>query len=141
MPNQIENTIGLLSVFWQLLVYSWRGRKISASARAISAKQKPIKGERRNAGTLIWIKKERAFMKKDLVLTVDEYLDQRCVAAKHVNPPAPEARHLSITAGDNSDSGVAEHGCQCDQWGHPCPGCLEHKVQVRSALPDSTSAR
>jgi hypothetical protein len=79
-------------------------------------------------------------MRKDLVLSVDEYLDQRCIAAKHVNPPTSEARHISITAEDNSDSGVAEYGCRCDRWGHPCPDCLERKRQLRSTLSDSLSA-
>ena len=75
-------------------------------------------------------------MKKDLVLTVDEYLGQCGVASKHVNPPAPGARHISITAGDAADSGTAAPSSQCDQWGHPCPVCLEHKLQTRVELPE-----
>jgi hypothetical protein len=28
-------------------------------------------------------------------------------------------------------------GCNCDQWGHPCPGCNEHNVQPKAELPVS----
>jgi hypothetical protein len=63
-------------------------------------------------------------MKTDLVLTMDEYLDQCCIATKRVSPPAPDARHISIRAGDNLDLNAGEHGCRCDRWGHPCPNCV-----------------
>ncbi len=49
-------------------------------------------------------------MKTDLVLTMDEYFDQCCIATKRVSPPAPDARHILITAGDNLDSGAEAHG-------------------------------
>jgi hypothetical protein len=61
-------------------------------------------------------------MKTDVVLTMDEYLDQCCALLKPVNPPAREARHVSITAENDLDSGREAHGCRCDRWGHPCPG-------------------
>ncbi len=48
-------------------------------------------------------------MKTDVVLTMNEYLDQCCIATKHVSPPAPDARHILITAGDNPDSGGEAH--------------------------------
>src|SRR6266566_835159 len=56
-------------------------------------------------------------MKTDVVLTMDEYFDQCCIATKRVSPPAPDARHILITAGDNLDSGAEAHGCRCDRWG------------------------
>jgi hypothetical protein len=29
-------------------------------------------------------------------------------------------------------------GCNCDRWGHPCPGCDERKVQPKAELPISS---
>jgi len=66
-------------------------------------------------------------MKTDVVLTMDEYLDQCCIATKHVNLPAPDARHILITVGDNPGSGEGLHGCRCDRLGHPSPGCREER--------------
>jgi len=66
-------------------------------------------------------------MKTDLVLTTDEYFDQCCIATKHVSPPAPDARHILITAGDNLDSSAGVHGCRCDRWGHPCADCVKSR--------------
>jgi len=63
-------------------------------------------------------------MKTDLVLTMDEYFDQCCIATKHVSRLAPDARHISIRPGDNRDLNAGEHGCRCDRWGHPCPNCV-----------------
>ena len=28
-------------------------------------------------------------------------------------------------------------GCNCDRWGHRCPGCVEHIVQPLPELPIS----
>jgi hypothetical protein len=33
---------------------------------------------------------------------------------------------------------VAVAGCNCDRWGHPCPGCNDRKVQARTRLPVSS---
>jgi hypothetical protein len=27
--------------------------------------------------------------------------------------------------------------CNCDRWGHPCPGCVERIVQPKAELPIS----
>ena len=62
-------------------------------------------------------------MKTDVVLTMDEYLDLCCVAPKHVNPPAVDARHVPVAAEGDVDLKSEAHGCRCDRWGHPCPGC------------------
>ena len=64
-------------------------------------------------------------MKTDVVLTMNEYLDQCWVSHKPVSPPASDARHVLVTAVNDLDSGGAAHGCRCDRWGHPCPGCVE----------------
>jgi hypothetical protein len=64
-------------------------------------------------------------MKTDLVLTMDEYRDQCCGVPKRGSPPGCDARHISMTAGDNPDLNAGEHGCRCDRWGHPCPGCAK----------------
>jgi hypothetical protein len=75
-------------------------------------------------------------MKTDVVLTMDEYLDQCCVTTKHVRPPAPDARHVPITAENELDSGTEAHGCRCDRWGHPCPGCVKsrHEAERNAAV-------
>jgi hypothetical protein len=31
----------------------------------------------------------------------------------------------------------AKANCNCDRWGHPCPGCVEHIVQPKPELPIS----
>ncbi len=63
-------------------------------------------------------------MKTDLVLTMDEYFDQCCIATKRMSPPAPDARHILIMAQDDLHTGTEAHGCRCDRWGHPCPNCV-----------------
>ena len=75
-------------------------------------------------------------MKTDVVLTMDEYLDQCCVLPKPVSPPAREARHVPITAENDLDLGGEAHGCRCDRWGHPCPGCVEsrHEAEQTAAV-------
>jgi hypothetical protein len=74
-------------------------------------------------------------MKTDVVLTMNEYLNQCCVW-KSVSPPASDARHVPITAQDDLDSGGEAHGCRCDQWGHPCSGCVEsrHETEQNAAV-------
>ena len=75
-------------------------------------------------------------MKTDVVLTMDEYLDQCCALAKPVSPPTRDARHVPITAENELDSGTEAHGCRCDRWGHPCPGCVEsrHEAEQNAAV-------
>jgi len=31
-------------------------------------------------------------------------------------------------------------GCNCDRWGHPCPGCAERVVEPKAELPISVPA-
>lgn len=75
-------------------------------------------------------------MKKDLVLTMNEYLDAYCIAPMHVKPPARDARHVPIALADDLESETEEHGCRCDRWGHPCPGCLKRTPPTRTAVSD-----
>ena len=32
------------------------------------------------------------------------------------------------------------YGCNCDRWGHPCPGGVERNLQPRAELPISYPA-
>jgi hypothetical protein len=79
--------------------------------------------------------KKGAVMKTDLVLTIDEYLGECCVASKHVRPPVPDARHVAITTKNNVDSEAASPGCRCDSWGHPCSDCREHNLETVRNFP------
>jgi len=73
-------------------------------------------------------------MKTDAVLTMNEYLDACCGVPKHVNPPADNARPIAITS--EVDAWSEEHGCRCDRWGHPSPGCLEERKPRLCAATD-----
>jgi hypothetical protein len=73
-------------------------------------------------------------MKTDVVLTMNEYLDQCWVPPKPVSPPARDARHVPITAGNELDSGTEAHRCQCDRWGHPCPVKSRHEAEQNAAV-------
>ena len=76
-------------------------------------------------------------MKTDTVLTMNEYFAVSCTLTRHVNPPADNARHIPVTSEENIDRRNEEHGCRCDQWGHPCPGCLEEwKPQLCAAADE-----
>ncbi len=70
-------------------------------------------------------------MKTDVVLTMDEYLDQRCALPKPVSPPVRDARHVPVTAENDLDSGTDAHACRCDRWGHPCPDCVQDCLEKR----------
>ena len=67
-------------------------------------------------------------MKTDLLLTMDEYLDRCCVVPQRLGPPDCDARHVAITAEEQVDASAEVLGCQCDRWGHPCPGCLKSQA-------------
>lgn len=71
-------------------------------------------------------------MKTDLVLTIDEYLDECGVVPHKANPPAPEARHVPITANEDVELDQEENGNRCDRWGHQLAICRNPKPQ---ALP------
>jgi hypothetical protein len=69
-------------------------------------------------------------MKTDHVLTVDEYLDECCVAPRHISPPVGNARHIAITTLNHVDREAANHGSRCDRWGHPHTDCRERKSET-----------
>jgi hypothetical protein len=80
-------------------------------------------------------------MKTDRVLTMSECLANWYIGAIGVKPPADDARHIPITAEDDLN-GKQGHGCRCDRWGHPCPGCLDKSdVQPRTERQDFSSAK
>ena len=80
-------------------------------------------------------------MKADRVLTMDEYPNEICVVPKHVRPPAADARHIPIRADDDVHPDTDADGCRCDRWGHPCPGCLEGKLQEGTTPPNFSSVK
>ena len=80
-------------------------------------------------------------MKTDQVLTMDEYPTELCIAPKQVSPPDGDAGHIPITAENDLPSETEAHGCRCDRWGHPCPGCLEHKPQTHTVSADFSNAK
>ena len=69
-------------------------------------------------------------MKTDLVLTMDEYLDECRVVPHKATPPAPDARHVRITANEDVDLDQEENGNRCDRWGHLRRIAVEHKPQT-----------
>jgi hypothetical protein len=75
-------------------------------------------------------------MKTDLVLTMDECLAMCCNVPNRVNPPGKDARHIPITAGGDLETKNDGHGCTCDRWGHPCPGCTNHKQGQHATVQD-----
>lgn len=76
-------------------------------------------------------------MKRDRVLTMDECLNEWSAVPRRVDPPACDARHIPIAEGNDVDLGRNERSCNCDRWGHPCPGRAEPKIQPRLELPAS----
>ena len=75
-------------------------------------------------------------MKTDVVLTMDEYFKASCSPRHNVNPLADNARHIPVTGEENIDRRSEEHGCRCDRWGHPRPGCLEERKPKLCAAAD-----
>ena len=35
----------------------------------------------------------------------------------------------------------AHAGCNCDRWGHPCPGCVERNVRPKVETPISSPVK
>jgi hypothetical protein len=80
-------------------------------------------------------------MKTDRVLMIEEYLDQWGAVPMHLEPPACDARHVPIETVKEVDSGTKSRNCNCDRWGHPCPSCVEPKLQTQLVLPTSTPVK
>ena len=32
-------------------------------------------------------------------------------------------------------------GCNCDRWGHPCPGCVNHDIAPKAETPVSSPVK
>jgi len=32
-------------------------------------------------------------------------------------------------------------GCNCDRWGHPCPGCVNHDIVPKAETPVSSPVK
>jgi hypothetical protein len=76
-------------------------------------------------------------MKTDRVLTMQECLNEWGVVSMHVDPPRRDARHIPIAEEKDVNLGRNVRSCNCDRWGHPCPNCVEPKIQPRLQLPTS----
>ena len=76
-------------------------------------------------------------MKTDRVLTMDEYFNGWGAVPMHVDSPACDARHIPIAQKKDVDFGPNARSCNCDRWGHPCPNCVEPKIQQQLQLPIS----
>ena len=35
----------------------------------------------------------------------------------------------------------AHAGCNCDRWGHPCPGCADHNIPTKAATTASSTVK
>jgi hypothetical protein len=35
----------------------------------------------------------------------------------------------------------AHAGCNCDRWGHPCPGCVERNIRPKVETPIASSVK
>jgi hypothetical protein len=70
-------------------------------------------------------------MKTDVALTMDEYLNACYVAPHHIKPPAKDARPVPVAEEKDVELGANARSCNCDRWGHPCPSCVERKIQPR----------
>jgi len=113
-----------------------RGRDnppLDARARAVeeqilhSKSQSPCSGV--SLPTAAWNWKGGAVMKRDSVLTVDEFLKECVVAPVHNRAPSPTARRVAIEEEKNLVHKI-EIGCRCDRWGHPCANCQDRKLET-----------
>jgi hypothetical protein len=57
----------------------------------------------------------------------------------------PETMRLMLQEVTSGDVAVPESearaGCNCDRWGHPCPGCLEHNKPEEADAPISSAIK
>ena len=80
-------------------------------------------------------------MKTDRVLTMDQCFNEWGAVPMHVDPPVCDARHIPIAEETDADLRRSECSCNCDRWGHPCPKCVEPKIQQQLELPPSLPAK
>ena len=78
-------------------------------------------------------------MKTDRVLTMDECLNEWGMVSTRVESAGCDARHIPIAEEKDVDFKRNARSCNCDRWGHPCPNCVEPKIQPRLELSASSA--
>jgi hypothetical protein len=68
---------------------------------------------------------------------MDECLNEWGMVPTRVEHAGCDARHIPIAEEKDVDFKRNARSCNCDRWGHPCPGCVEHIVQPKAELPVS----
>ena len=57
----------------------------------------------------------------------------------------PEAARLMLKEGVSGELEVRETepraGCNCDRWGHPCPGCVDHNILAKADIMISSKVK
>ena len=76
-------------------------------------------------------------MKIDRVLTMDECLNEWGMVPTRVEPAGCVARHIPIAEEKDVDFKRNARSCNCDRWGHPCPGCGHSNVELKGDRPFS----
>jgi hypothetical protein len=74
-------------------------------------------------------------MKTDRVLTMDEYLNERGMVPTRVEPAGCDTRHIPIAEDKDVDFQRNARSCNCDRWGHPCPGHVNGNAATKAARP------
>jgi len=56
-----------------------------------------------------------------------------------------EAARLMLKEGVSGELEVRETepraGCNCDRWGHPCPGCVDHNISAKADIMISSKVK
>ena len=58
-----------------------------------------------------------------------------------------EAETTRLMFGEVTSGGVAVReseahaGCNCDRWGHPCPGCVDRDIVPKAETPVSSPVK
>lgn len=76
-------------------------------------------------------------MKTDRVLTMDECLNEWGMVPTRVEPAGCDVRHIPIAEEKDVDLKRNARSCNCDRWGHPCPGCGHSNVELKGERPFS----
>ena len=90
---------------------------------AIFAQQKPIDAVSLIATALLLIEKGAPVT---VIPLIEDTKSQTKLMLQ--NPPCTKefVRETDIVA-----------GCTCDRWGHPCEGCVDHRIRIKTARPFS----
>ena len=79
-------------------------------------------------------------MKTDSRVNYGRSLTNGAGPTRCCEPAACDARHSSDRGGEGRGF-QAVAGCNCDRWGHPCPGCVERNRQPKAELPISSPVK